>query len=519
MTRLIALVTPHTYSHRTAEETIALGYLTSILRRSGYKVALVDGWLRGIGPIEIIKKICQSGRPDLIGMSCYRSNLAQAKELLALVHQCMGAIPSICGGYGPTFHDSDFIEAGFDVAVRGEAEHIIVPLVNALLCGLDLSNIPGITYCKNNSLIRTNGINPAIDLDSLPFPTRDEIESVKRRKNPAHVCTARGCNARCLFCSISAFTSAAQIAKRWRHRSIRNIVEELSYLYENFGITNFKFVDDSFLEPPRDEKWAAEFADAIIKANLPIRFRTQVRADRLNESIVENLKRAGWFSTSIGIESAALSALRRMRKVAKPEDNIRALNLLRQFGIYTQIGMILFDYGTTIKELEENCHFLEENDWVITKGIFTEMYAAKGTLYTKRLADLNILKTDFVQQNFYYEVLDPNARRVYRILKNWHKSHAPIYDWAIDSITAPKILPEEGYAEVYRLCKKLTYCDIKFFRSALNHVKNSTDSDDEMVCEAIAGHIQFYLDAQSTIQLIYDKYGLVYDGVLNPFLT
>ena len=39
----------------------------------------------------------------------------------------------------------------------------------------------------------------------------------------------------------------------------------------------------------------------------------------------------------------------------------------------------------TFEELKENYEFLREYDWIITKGIFSEMFAADGTLYTEKL--------------------------------------------------------------------------------------------------------------------------------------
>jgi anaerobic magnesium-protoporphyrin IX monomethyl ester cyclase len=520
MPSMIALVTPHTLSHRTAEETLALGYLASILRENGHKVTVIDGWLRGVNPSEIADSISQIGVPDIICMSCYRSNLNQSKELLDTITERFGSIPAVCGGYGPTFHDTDFLEAGFSVTVRGEAEHVIIPLIEAFTSKGNLSNIPGITFKKDGAIVRTDRVEPIQKLDSIPFPARDEVRYSIQRKNPTHVCTSRGCEAHCLFCSIFAFASGVSKKNRWRHRSIQNIVDELRYLYESFGITHIKFVDDSFLEFPRDEYWAAEFSEAVLKYNLPLRFRTQVRADRLNENIIMSLKQAGWFATSIGIENAAPSALKRMGKAASSEDNWQALKLLRHHGIYVQMGMILFDDSTTMDELEENYRFLASHNWVVTKGIFTEMFAAEGTPYAKKLSRKGLLQTNQARQNHRYKVQDIQARRVYRMLKTWHTSHSSLYDWVIDSITAPKVLPDEGYTSIHRLCRQVTACDTTVLRLTLDHVKSkSSEKDDEAITCAIAEHSHFYASIWSQIQEIYNQYELVYDGVPNPFLN
>ncbi len=519
MSRLVALITPHTLSHRTAEETLALGYLASVLRAEGNDVTVIDGWLRGIGPEEIAKELAQNV-PDVICMSCYRSNLEQAKDLLAEITSRCGSIPAICGGYGPTFHDQDFLDAGFTVAVRGEAEHVIARIVDAVVTRGDFSVIPGVTYILGNDIVRTERVEPIQNLDVVPFPARDEIRYAIARKNPIHVCTSRGCRAHCQFCSIFAFALGASRANRWRHRSIQNIVDELRSLYEGFGVTHIKFVDDSFLEPPRDEIWTMQFAETLSRYNLPLKFRTQIRADRLNEEIVSGLKQAGWFATSIGIENAAPTALRRMGKDATAEDNWRALEMLHRHGVYVQMGMILFDDATTMSELEMNYQFLSRHDWVVTKGIFTEMFAAEGTPYTKRLTRKGKIQISEVLQNHRYEVSDPAARRVYHMLKVWHKSHSSLYDWVIDSITAPKVLPDEGYTSVHALCQQLTACDTEFFRYVLDHVALEPPETDIQVAErAIVRHAPFYADVWSQIRKIYDYYGLVYDGIPNPFLT
>lgn len=513
----IALLTPKPESHRTAEETLALGYLASALRQAGHYVVIIDGWLRKLSSEDIVKELARDKPPLIIGFSCYRSNLEQAKKILQLAKQQFGKIYSICGGYGPTFHDSDFLNAGFDVVVRGEAEHIIVPLVHALINEKSLIVVPGISFWQGSTVVRTKKSYPSTDLDALAFPTRDEIIHAINKKNPVHICTSRGCLGNCIFCSIAAFAKDAP-GKRWRCRSLKNIVDELRYLSNTFSIKHFKFVDDSFIEPPRDEQWAKTFANMTEKLN--IKFRTQVRADRLTPLIVKNLKRAGWFATSIGIESGSPGALRRMGKSASLEDNLRALSWLRENKIYVQMGMILFDNATTLKELEENYCFLKEHDWVVTKGIFTEMYAAEGTPFSRQLSKQGLLRIDEVYQNYQYSIQDTDARRIYHILKKWHRSHARLYDCVIDPISAPKVLPLDGYEATYLLCRKLLNSDLNFFQKAINLVRTTSNSknDKEFLVGSISRTALFYKKIKQDIAKIYNYYGLTYDGALNPFL-
>jgi len=423
-------------------------------------------------------------------------------------------------GVGP-FHDLDFLQAGFNVAVRGEAEHIIASLVEAMVNDKgNLNEIPGVSYLDSGILTQVPTSSPATNLDQLAFPSRDTVERAIAYKDYVHMCTSRGCGAYCIFCSIFAFALDGSRHDRWRQRSVGNVIDEIEVLYHQHGVRHFKFVDDSFIEGNRDAEWARSFRDGLLSRKLQIRFRTQVRADVLTSAIVEPLAEAGWFSTSVGIENGSSTALKRMLKTATPEQNRNALQLLKEYGVYVQMGMILFDPFTTMAELWENLEFLEEESWAVYKGIFTEMFAAEGTPFTRKLQRKKLLESDGKTQNYHYEVKDKLSKRVYVLLKMWHRSHSRVFDWVIDSITAPKVLPGEGYKRVHCLCLKLRELDVRFFRHVLQHVSRSdTDIHDvkvlnEAICES--GHC--YIQIEQEIATIYVEYGLEYDGVVNPFL-
>lgn len=517
----ISLITPPTISHRTAEETLALGYLSTTLRGAGYKVLVIDAWLEHLTAEMVVERIVQFGGVNLVAMSCYRSNLEQAIEVLNLIREQFGDIPAVCGGYGPTFHDADFLDSGFTVAVRGEAEHIIVPLVAALVGGREiLAEIPGVSFMDQSKVIRVPVVAPVVNLDELPLPSRDTVKHALSQNDYVHVCTSRGCGAHCSFCSIFAFAASGSRHERWRQRSVENIIDEIEGLYHQHGVQHFKFVDDSFIEGDRDVQWARRFRDGLQSRALKIRFRTQVRADVLNPEMVAALAEAGWFSSSVGIENGSGSALKRMLKVATPEQNSNALRLLEKYGVYVQMGMILFDPYTTMKELWENLHFLESEPWAVYKGIFSEMFAAEGTPFTRKLQSKNLLGSSGGMQNYRYEIQDESAKRVYDMLKTWHLSHSQIFDWVIDSITAPKVLPDEGYKRVHRLCLELREIDAWFFRRTMSHVSSSQDhtQDSQVTSVAIYETEGRYEIIKREIAEIYHEYGLSYDGVLNPFL-
>jgi len=521
MEKIVALVAPSPKSHRTAEETIALGYLAKILRLNGHKVVVIDAWLHDYDANQVIAEILKVGRPWLVGFSLYISNIDQGVEICKALKKLDHSLVTICGGFGPTFNDEIFLQSGFDVVVRGEAESVIVDLTSAMMARHDLKSVPGITYYDNSGVVRRNEFRRVVqELDDIEPPDRDEINQTMLKRNFVHVCSSRGCSGQCTFCSISAFSRLSD-GKAWRGRSVSNIVHELRCLRDDFGVTHVKFVDDSFLDGERDEEWIEQFASSLKRLNLDLTFRTQIRADRLTWPIVSMLKEVGWLSTSIGIENGSAAALKRMGKKSTVSQNSQALNWLRDAGVYVQMGMILFDDQTTFSELEENLHFLKMHDWVVTKGVFSEMFAAKGTIFTNHITSVSSQGYMPTASNVKYLLENSDAQRAHKLLKSWHVSHSRVYDWAIDAITAPKVLPLKGYAEVYELCQRLHFHDLHYFEKVIGHINacNNPAIDEVWGNSAQADSSEFYSQSEKEIASIYQLYGLNYNGIPNPFLV
>lgn len=516
----VVLTTPAPVSHRTAEENIGLGYLARILRDSGARVTVIDGWLEGLTAAELTHRILSQPRPTWVGFACYRSNVGRAIETLESVRCAWPGIRFVVGGYGPSFDAGYFLDQGFDVAVRGEAETIVVPLTMHFLCGRPaLSEIPGITHRDGDRVIANRTAPLILDLDSIPFPDRDTLSLSLRRRSAIHVLSSRGCAAHCLFCSIVAFQRLHH-GPQWRQRSIVNFVDEIEDLTRR-GVRHFKVVDDSLLEPPRDLGWCRALADEIQGRGLRVHLRSSIRADRVDDAIVVELARAGFFSFSCGIENYAASALRRMNKTATVEQNRTALEVFERHGILVQAGHILFDHGVTMDELWENLRGMREHEWTISKGAFTEMYAADGTPVSKLLDNRGLLTRDTsAVGNHSYPVLDPRARKVYEGMKRWHRAHTRLYDKAIDPLSAPKALDPDELALFHPLCVELRRVDLEIMEGILRLADGDRPLEEvlEFVEDQRLSREAWYARMETAIDGAYRTTGLLYDGVENPFV-
>lgn len=517
----VILATPSPVSHRTAEENLGLAYLAAALRNKNYDVKIIDGWLEGLSYQEVAQKILGGKKPLFVGFSAYQSNMPLALKTIELVRQEWKDVPFVAGGFGPTFNAQDFLDAGFDVAALAEGEDVLPALAEHYQGkGLPLSEIKNISYKNEKGEIVQNRLSPlSVSLDDLPYPARDTMHMAIERRTPVHVSTARGCTGNCLFCSINAFFRLSK-TKKYRSRSIPNIIGELKEL-DRQGVKHIKIIDDSFIDGERDGAWCAEFADALEKEKLNFLLRGSIRADKVDENVLFHLKRAGFFSFSCGIENFSQSALERMNKGAKLEENLKALDLFKKYHIYVQAGQILFDPETTMQELKENYFYMKKYSWIISKGVFTEMFAAEGTAFTKKVNRKDLLVSDQHRLgNYEYRILDPKVANVHDALKKWHMAHMALYDKAIDPLTSPKALYPNELKIFYDIYKKIRYKDLEVMGKILkNAEKMDRDHLLELVDKENAKNKPFFEQIASRVSEAYEKCNLSYDAAVNPFFV
>jgi anaerobic magnesium-protoporphyrin IX monomethyl ester cyclase len=520
MRHLIVLATPAPISHRTAEENLGLGVLASVLREEGYRVRIIDAWLDGMTPGELASAVLLCGDVLFLGISAYRSNMAPAIETLSILRSKGFSAPIIAGGYGPTFHADEFLNSGFDLVVRGEGERPVVEIADNLSQGRSCADVMGVSVNLDGTTVHNPPASLILNFEKLPAASRDTLPTVLKRKSAPLVESSRGCKAACLFCSIVAFARLAS-GPNWRERSVSQFVGELAELQRR-GATTVKIVDDSFLEPPRDLDWVSSLADEIETRGVKLRLRASVRADRITQSIATELRRAGVFSVSCGIENFSDTALFRMRKQARLSNNLRALEAFRANGIAVQAGHILFDPGTTMDELLENLHWMKAFPWLISKGVFTEMYAAQGTPITTLLERRKqISPGDAGLGNRKYEFENADISIVYQALKQWHRANMPLYDRVIDVVSAPKAVTKADYDTFLEFTTVLRNFDLDLFAGVMNEVLNGSSHNKTMnfVKSYQYEHRKNYIELEASVHHAYKSAGLSYDAQPNPFIS
>lgn len=240
---------------------------------------------------RIVRKLTRF-RPDFL---CFTSNTSDHHYLLSLAQKLKETfgIPYIWGGPHATFFPEIIEEPGVDIAVRGEAEHILPGLIDDIA---DTTRRSCSFKLADGTIIRNEMGRLIHDLDSLPFPDRSLYRRYYRSLpySSLPMVAGRGCPFNCSFCYNRTlkkiFSEDLRAGRYVRLRSPERVVAEIEQYIRDFGRPRYvKFYDDTLIF---DRKWVLGFMD-LYRRRIGIPFTCLGRADLVDEEIVKAMKDAG----------------------------------------------------------------------------------------------------------------------------------------------------------------------------------------------------------------------------------
>ena len=353
----VALVRLHQdpFDRLHADEHIGIGYLASTLRNHGIPVKIFDN---SVAPQSAIHDLIMDYSPDLIGYTVDTENIRVTisfDEELVLPKKALRC----WGGHHASLCAEAIIRDGCcDVVVMGDGEDSLFHLVQWLQGRGILYDVPGIAFRHKNT-VRITNINRR-PITNVPWPARDILSRIIPlcSRISARVLSSRGCPYDCKYCTTPALLRLGQ-GPKYRVRTPVDFVNELVYLHNNFGVKRFYVNDDLYFHnSPTSKKRALAIAQAILRRNLKIAYKVELRADSFDPtvdiSLLHALKRSGLVTVFIGLESGSDDALSRLGKETTTSQNRAAVNTLREVGIRVNVGRILFGPDSTWLEIEQS---------------------------------------------------------------------------------------------------------------------------------------------------------------------
>ncbi len=363
---------------------IGAAYLAASLRAKGHEVSVIDAFgekpnrvywhnkksfVQGLTAREVVGKI-----PRDIEAVCFYASLVTSHPLnLELVHAFKHDFPSTPAiifentqqvyAYSLAEKLLDFFKAGFDYVVTGEHEERI-PLLLQQIEKKEPITVDGVAFREKEKL-RFNAKKGFIkDLDALPFPAFELFPlknywALRYSHGPFSgpylpLLTSRGCPYGCKYCVVPATNQ-----RLWRVRSPKNIVEELIYMDEKFGVTDFHWED---LNPTVDKRRIAEMSDLIVEKGLKVtwKFSAGTKIDTFDIPTLEKMAAAGCVYVSFSPESGSPAVLKLMDKPFDHDHAVRMVKRMHELGVSSQACFVLGFPGETDENLQETWNYLKE---------------------------------------------------------------------------------------------------------------------------------------------------------------
>jgi len=387
---------------------LGLLYIGAVLEKEGHEIRIVPADLLKLGWSQVAGEI-RDFEPDLIGVTSTTENRFQSFKLIELAKKARPEALTIMGGPHASMAAEDCLEhiPELDIVCRGEGEQTMLELCRELEGKKDMStlgSVAGIAY-KAGGKVYSNSRRESIkDLDSIPRPAYHLVPFEKynfrfevpgRGLLPAvNMMSSRGCPFDCNFCA-----TPINWGRAVRMRSPQNIVEEIEFLIDTYGVKVIFFFDDTFNTSP---KRVHDICNLIIERKLNIFFKCDIRMDIVDKALIEKMKKAGLFHLSFGLETGSERVRNEIvNKKVDIEDFHNLVKWCQELDIIPNAFFIFSHPTETWEEAKETIAIIEKYKDSIESSIAI-LHIYPGTPLERTAKDMGILPGNFTWTKRYH---------------------------------------------------------------------------------------------------------------------
>jgi radical SAM superfamily enzyme YgiQ (UPF0313 family) len=285
--------------------------------------------------------------------------------MLATVREAKQRGKTVVVGGPLAFHiPQQFLNAGADIVVRGEAETAMPLLLDALANG------------RSGIIIEESG-KP--ELSDSPLPRFDLLEMDIYADMAVQF--SRGCPFRCEFCDVTLLNG-----RRVRTKAPAQVLAELQWLYDLGWRRSVFFVDDNFIGHRVPAKALLdELIPWMTARHHPFVFTTQASVNLANDpAMLEQMVQAGFTRVFLGIETQDVASLQRAQKLQNAGVDLDVVcQTITRAGLQIIAGCIIgFDHETAGAD-QRLIDFATRNH--IPEMFITPLQAGPGTDLWHRL--------------------------------------------------------------------------------------------------------------------------------------
>jgi len=340
--------------------------LLATMLQDRYEVNIVDAQFKNLSQNQFRSEI-EKFMPDCVGISVLTSEYAPILNITSeIVKKVNKDITVIAGGVHVTTQYVNVMKnKDIDYGVRGEGEYVLKEILD-YLSGEGPFPDRGLIYRKENGEIIALPPDYIQDLDSLPVPDFELVDYLSyATKKPrygidtpnvfpyARILTSRGCSFGCSFCQVKIISG-----EKWRYRSAKNVVDELVFLKERYGIKAFVIEDDNaFINKKRTK----EMLRLIKEKNLNLKWKVSaVPIFKMDEETFQLMAETGCEMIGVAVESGVERIL---KQIIKKPVNLKVVPELiktaQKYGLFVSANFIIGFPGETWHEIRQTLHYAD----------------------------------------------------------------------------------------------------------------------------------------------------------------
>jgi radical SAM superfamily enzyme YgiQ (UPF0313 family) len=356
---------------------LGLGYIASVLKERGHEIEVLDINAHRWSRQEVEAKVRDSDF-DISGIGGIVTIYRYTKWLIETLkkHHPDKRI-AVGGSVGTSIPHIILERTKADIVCMGEGEDTIVELLENLEKGKDaLHKVEGIWFKNKDGKIERNGPRkPIKNLDKLPWPAWDLFPMDIYLKNPIgapnrnkwidggadddaplsmNIYGSRGCPYKCIYCYHDFMGQA------YRQRSVDDLVKEIRYLHDTYGVPYIHLIDDEFCFK---RNYVLDFCRKLKKDfNNTITWGCAGRVNLMTEPLISAMADAGCVLIGYGIESGSQKMLDVMKKGVKVEQAKKAISLTKKYLGWADCSFMVGTPGENWETIQETIDFCKDLD-------------------------------------------------------------------------------------------------------------------------------------------------------------
>ncbi len=354
---------------------ITNAYLAAIFKKFGWEVKVIE------------VKIGLENFYEKVDLALVPSSIVDCRHELTVVSELkkkgfyVGVFGSFATAVPDFFSKADFV-------IKGEPE-------------------AGVWKIASQNLLPTGimEVAPVADLNSLPYPDWSFFPIEKYSYFPAlnkkpvvAMLASRGCPYSCAFYCPYSINSG----RKWRARSIDDVIGEMEFLKKNYGVKAIDFRDPVFT---LSRERTVKLVQAMMKKRLDIIWSCETRVDCLDKELILLMKRSGLRHINIGVESFNEEILKKSKRLpirATYQEDI--ISFCHKNGISIAAFYIIGLEGDTKNSVRQTIKYAKKLNTLVAQFTINTPYP--GTeFFNQAKAQGRLLTRDWEQYDIYSPVL------------------------------------------------------------------------------------------------------------------